>query len=185
MTKQKSGKLRHGARSLKQERQREDEMREAVRTAECRAADEYQRIEGWRTTQSYDQLKASARAAAREDVRAKWAREDAEFEALAKAYPPHINRITTEGAETMTQKEPTFTVDEIRQWISRTADEIEQVAAALGTDLQRDGEGFITDASDLGIAVRELEHATSAMTRLSFALHRRGVEAAPPRGTGQ
>jgi hypothetical protein len=82
----------------------------------------------------------------------------------------------------MEPREPAFTVDELRQWIDRAASEVEQVTAALGTDLQRDDEGLITDTSDLAITIRELEHITSALSRLSLALYRRGVDAAPPGG---
>jgi hypothetical protein len=77
-------------------------------------------------------------------------------------------------------RESAFTITEIRDWVDRTTTAIEEVAAALGTDLQRDGEGFITDTSDLGIAVRELDNIVLRMSRLSLALYRRGIEAAPP-----
>ncbi|WP_091878152.1 hypothetical protein [Bradyrhizobium sp. Rc2d] len=59
-------------------------------------------------------------------------------------------------------------------------DGISEITAALGTDLRRDEEGSIVDDSDLGIAVRELERIDTVLSRLSFKLHREGIEAAPP-----
>jgi hypothetical protein len=75
-----------------------------------------------------------------------------------------------------------MTRDQIRQLISSICDGAMGVAGALGTDLKRDGEGFIVDDSDLGIAIRELERIDTILTRLSLKLFREGIEAAPPEG---
>jgi hypothetical protein len=51
---------------------------------------------------------------------------------------------------------------------------------ALGTDLKRDDEDFIVDDSDLGIAIREMERIIWQLSKLSFTLWTKGIEAAPP-----
>jgi len=63
-----------------------------------------------------------------------------------------------------------MTTDEIRDCINSVADACDLVAGAIGSDLQRDGEGFIVDTSDLGIAVRELERVSTILSRLSYGL---------------
>jgi hypothetical protein len=63
-----------------------------------------------------------------------------------------------------------MTVPEIRDVINSVANSAQEVAAATGTDLRRDSEGFITDTSDLGIAVRELERVAMVLSRLSYRL---------------
>jgi hypothetical protein len=75
-----------------------------------------------------------------------------------------------------------MTRDQIRELISSICDGATGVAGALATDLKRDGEGFIVDDSDLGIAVRELERIDTVLSRLSLTLFRDGIEAAPPEG---
>jgi hypothetical protein len=45
---------------------------------------------------------------------------------------------------------------------------IDEVVAAIGTDLHRDNEGYIIDDSDLGIAVRELDHVSTTLSRIIF-----------------
>jgi hypothetical protein len=84
----------------------------------------------------------------------------------------------------MTNKPP-ITRNELRGWINHYCDAIEEVIAVLGTDLQRDDNGFIVATSDLGIAVRELDHVTGALSRVSFQLVIRGIEAAPPQDITQ
>jgi len=73
-----------------------------------------------------------------------------------------------------------MTRDEIRELIDRFTTGVDETSAAIGTDLKRDNEGFIIDDSDLGIAVRELDHVVSLLSRLSLRLYIMGVEAAPP-----
>jgi len=73
-----------------------------------------------------------------------------------------------------------MTRDEIREWIEYHCNAIGEVAAAIGTDLQRNDEGVLTDTSDVGIAVRELQRIESALSRLSFKLYTEGIEPAPP-----
>jgi hypothetical protein len=63
-----------------------------------------------------------------------------------------------------------MTHNEIRGVINALAGAVSDVAGAVGTDLTRDGEGFITDKSDLGIAVRELERTVMVLSRLSWQL---------------
>jgi hypothetical protein len=65
-----------------------------------------------------------------------------------------------------------MTHEEIRACVNSIAEGCESVAAAIGTDLARDAEGFIIDTSDLGIAVRELEGVSSVLSRLSYRLAR-------------
>jgi hypothetical protein len=72
-----------------------------------------------------------------------------------------------------------MTRDEIREAINFASEASAETCAALGTDLKRDGDGFIVDDSDLGIAIRELEHLVSVLSRLSFKLVTHGIEAAP------
>jgi hypothetical protein len=63
-----------------------------------------------------------------------------------------------------------MTRDNIRELISKLCDGIDETAAAIGTDLQRDEEGFIVDDSDLGIAVRELYGVSAVLSRLSLKI---------------
>jgi hypothetical protein len=63
-----------------------------------------------------------------------------------------------------------MTKQEIREAINSICDEVTEVGAAVGVDLARNEEGFIVDTSDLGIAVRAIEHANMRLSRLSFAL---------------
>jgi hypothetical protein len=63
-----------------------------------------------------------------------------------------------------------MTRDEIREVINSLNAAVDEVAAAVGSDLSRDDEGFIIDGSDLGIAVRELERVSTVLTRLFFRL---------------
>jgi hypothetical protein len=65
---------------------------------------------------------------------------------------------------------PPITPRELREAVNQMFDGVQETIATLGTDLQRDKEGFIIDNSDLGIAVRELEHVTSFLSRLSLRL---------------
>jgi hypothetical protein len=100
----KTAKLRHGARDPNQEYARDVEMREAVKAAE-KAADDLAHRE-WLNSSPEQRRQLSeqrrawerehgsrgyfARAAAREDLRTRWAREDAE---RATPLAPHITRI--------------------------------------------------------------------------------------------
>ena len=79
----------------------------------------------------------------------------------------------------MTGNRP-MTRDDIGEWIDRFTTAIDETSAAIGTDLKRDDEGLIIDDSDLGIAVRELDHVVSLLSRLSLRLYMMGIEAAPP-----
>jgi hypothetical protein len=63
-----------------------------------------------------------------------------------------------------------MTKQEIRDVIDDVATKIEETVAALGTDLIRNEEGFISDDSDLGIALRMMEQASSQLSRLSYHL---------------
>jgi hypothetical protein len=63
-----------------------------------------------------------------------------------------------------------MTFHEIRDAINNVAEKIEEAMAALGTDLERDAEGFIADDSDLGVALRMMNNASSQLTRLSLRL---------------
>jgi hypothetical protein len=63
-----------------------------------------------------------------------------------------------------------MTKQEIRDVVNDVAEKIEEAMAALGTDLERDAEGFIADDSDLAIALRMMNHASSQLTRLSLRL---------------
>jgi hypothetical protein len=67
----------------------------------------------------------------------------------------------------MTGNKPPMTRDEIRELIDRFTVGVDEVVAAIGTDLKRKDEGLI---SDLGIAAHELEHVTLMLSRLSFKL---------------
>jgi hypothetical protein len=77
-----------------------------------------------------------------------------------------------------------MTRDEIREAIDFACEASAETCAALGTDLKRDGEGFIVDGSDLGIAIRELEHVVAFLSRLSFKLVTHGIEAAAAMNPG-
>ena len=95
----KRAKLRHGATTPAQEYHRDVEMREAVKVAEERVNSAWrdssstrpQLEETWGQTRSLDQARAAARVAARADLRARWAREEAE---RAEPLAPHIMRLT-------------------------------------------------------------------------------------------
>ncbi len=73
-----------------------------------------------------------------------------------------------------------MTREGMREFISNLCDSVNETAAAISTDLQRDGEGCIVDNSDLAIAIRELDHVSSVLSRLSFKLVIEGIEAAAP-----
>jgi len=95
----KRAKLRHGATTPAQEYHRDVEMREAVKAAEERvnsawrdsSSPRQQLEEAWGQTHPLDQARAAARVAARADLRARWAREEAE---RAEPQAPHITRLT-------------------------------------------------------------------------------------------
>jgi hypothetical protein len=63
-----------------------------------------------------------------------------------------------------------MTHNEIRERLNTLAESSNEVIAAIGVDLQRDAEGFIIDTTDLGIAIRELEHVVAVLSRLSFRI---------------
>ena len=95
----KRAKLRHGATTPAQEYHRDVEMREAVKAAEEQvnsawrdsSSPRQQLEEAWGQTHPLDQARAAARVAARADLRARWAREEAE---RAEPLAPHIMRLT-------------------------------------------------------------------------------------------
>jgi len=59
---------------------------------------------------------------------------------------------------------------EIRAVLNIVCTKMEEVVAALGTDLKRDEEGFIAEDSDLAIALRMMEQASAQLSRLSFQI---------------
>jgi hypothetical protein len=63
-----------------------------------------------------------------------------------------------------------MTKQEIRDVINNVCTKMEEVVAALGTDLGRDQEGFIAEDSDLAIALRMMEQASAQLSRLSFQI---------------
>jgi hypothetical protein len=63
-----------------------------------------------------------------------------------------------------------MTNQEIRDVINNVADKLEEAVAALGTDLKRNEEGFISADSDLAVALRMMEQATAQLSRLSFQI---------------
>jgi hypothetical protein len=63
-----------------------------------------------------------------------------------------------------------MTKQEIRDVINNVADKIVETVAALGTDLERNAEGFISEDSDLAIALRMMEQASTQLSRLSFQI---------------
>jgi hypothetical protein len=79
--------------------------------------------------------KAAARATAREEVRARWAKEKAEREAEAKALPPHIARLTPQESNRLRELESG--VDHVE---AERAAYVAKVIRALPTQAQRDEE---------------------------------------------
>ena len=75
-----------------------------------------------------------------------------------------------------------MTREQIRALISSLCDGANELVSAIGTELKRNDDGSIVDDSDLGIAVREVEHIAAALSRLSLKLSREGMVAAPPEG---
>jgi hypothetical protein len=63
-----------------------------------------------------------------------------------------------------------MTNQEIRAVLNIVCTKMEEVVAALGTDLKRDEEGFIAEDSDLAIALRMMEQASAQLSRLSFQI---------------
>jgi len=63
-----------------------------------------------------------------------------------------------------------MTNQEIRAVLNNVCTKMEEVVAALGTDLKRDEEGFIAEDSDLAIALRMMEQASAQLSRLSFQI---------------
>jgi hypothetical protein len=63
-----------------------------------------------------------------------------------------------------------MTKQEIRDVINNVADKLEEAVAALGTDLKRNEEGFISADSDLAVALLMMEQATAQLSRLSFKI---------------
>ena len=95
----KRAQLRHGATTPAQEYHRDVEMREAVKAAVeqvnsawCDRSSTRQQLEETSgQTHRLDQARAAARVAARADLRARWAREEAE---QAVPLAPHIAQLT-------------------------------------------------------------------------------------------
>jgi hypothetical protein len=143
----KHQKLRHGATTSNQEYERDVEMREAAKAAEERAGREWsdrrphfpftkgvsQQIEAWeRENGSLDQWKAAARVAAREDLRARWAREDAE---RATPLAPHVTRITPEELrkiESLNAKREAYVAEVRTLDVNGRKDELRRLVQALG-----------------------------------------------------
>jgi hypothetical protein len=63
-----------------------------------------------------------------------------------------------------------MTKQEMRDVINNVADKLEETVAALGTDLKRNEEGFISEDSDLAVALRMMEQASAQLSRLSFQI---------------
>jgi hypothetical protein len=63
-----------------------------------------------------------------------------------------------------------MTKQEIRDVINNVADKIVETVAALGTDLERNEEGFISEDSDLAVALRMMEQASTQLSRLSLRI---------------
>jgi hypothetical protein len=101
----KRAKLRHGATSPAQEYHRDVEMREAVTAAEEQVNSAWpdssstrQQLEEGGQAHRLDQARAAARVAARADLRARWAREEAE---RAVPLAPHITRFTPDQLQSI------------------------------------------------------------------------------------
>jgi hypothetical protein len=97
MATRKTAKLRHGARTPDQEYGRDIEMRETVKAAEKEALRAWHNSRppgmNWQQLRIAEfELESAARANARADLRARWAKEDAEF---AKPLKPNLTRMTT------------------------------------------------------------------------------------------
>ena len=143
----KHQKLRHGATTSSQEYERDVEMREAAKAAEERARREWlgrrphfpftkgasQQIEAWeREHGSLEQCEAAARVVAREDLRARWAREDAE---RATPLASHVTRITPDDLrkiEILSAKREAYVAEVRTLDANARKDELRRLVQALG-----------------------------------------------------